>query len=223
MELPIKIILADDEPLFRSGISFLLQREEGIEVVYEASDGEDLITYLKANTPPDIIIMDLKMPGLNGVEATKIITETFPYIKIIALTSYGTQSFMANMINIGAASYLVKNTTPRNLIFTIKEVARKGFYYDDETLRAIKESSSSIKKNPKFTLDTEGLTKREIEILKLICKQNSNKEIADKLFINTRIVEGHRNNLMFKTNAKNIASLIIFALQNEYITLEELI
>lgn len=223
MNLPIKIILADDEPLFRSGISFLLQREEGIEIVYEASDGEDLITYLKGNTPPDIVIMDLKMPGLNGVEATKIITETFPDIKIIALTSYSTQSFIANMINIGAASYLIKNTTPQNLIFTIKEVARKGFYYDDEIMKAIKAGINSIKKSTKFTLDTEGLTKREIEILKLICKQNSNKEIADKLFINTRTVEGHRNNLMFKTNAKNIASLIIFALQNDYITLEELI
>ena len=108
MNLPITIILADDEPLFRSGISFLLQREEGIEVVYEASDGEDLITYLKENTPPDIVIMDLKMPSLNGVEATKIITETYPDIKIIALTSYGTQSFIANMINIGATSFIVK-------------------------------------------------------------------------------------------------------------------
>ena len=222
MSRPIKIILADDEPLFRSGISFLLQREEGIEVVFEASDGEELIAYLKENTHPDIIIMDLKMPNLNGVEATKIITEEFPDIKIIALTNYNTTSFIANMIHTGAASYLVKNTTPQNLITTIREVAGKGFYYDEDVMKVIKDRSSA-KKNSKFYPDNEALTNREKEILKLVCKQNSNKEIADKLFITIRTVEGHRNNLMLKTNSKNIASLIIFALQNEFITLEELL
>lgn len=222
MANPIKIILADDEPLFRNGISFLLQREKGIEVIFEAADGSELVAYLRDNNDhPDIVIMDLKMPGLNGVEATRIVTEEFPQIKIIALTSYNTKSFIANMISTGAASYLVKNTTPQNLLTTIKEVAEKGYYYDDNVIRIIQEEHP-IKKS-KFSTDLDPLTKREEEILKLICFQQSTKEIADTLFINVRTVEGHRNNLMLKTDAKNVAGLIVYALQHDIIALEDLI
>lgn len=225
MTHPIKIILADDEALFRNGISFLLQREKEIEVIFEAENGVELLSFLRTNKNnlPDIIIMDLKMPALNGVEATKIITEEFPDIKIIALTSYNTRTFVANMINIGAVSYLVKNTTPQNLLTTIREVMDKGFHYDEDVLEIIREDFSTIKHKSKFVLDTDGLTKREQEILRLICKQYSTKEIADTLFINARTVEGHRNNLMLKTDSKNVAGLIIYALQNDIMSLEDLI
>lgn len=220
----VKIILADDEPLFRKGIAFLLQREKWIDVIFEASDGLELINYLKENNEkPHIIIMDLKMPGLNGVEATKLITEDYPDIKIIALTNYSTKSFIANMISIGAVSYLLKNTTPHNLINTIKEVINKGFYYDSDVLQIIKEDNTAVRKNSKFRIEDGTLTKREKEVLILICKQNSTREIAEKLNINIRTVEGHRNNLMIKTDTKNVAGLIIFALCNEILSLEELL
>src|SRR5690606_22433488 len=136
----LKLILADDEPLFRSGISFILQREADIDIIFEASDGSELLEYLKSGKEhPDIIIMDLKMPLLNGVDCTKIVTEGYPDIKVIALTSYNTKLFIANMIHTGAASYLVKNTTPKNLLTTIREVAAKGYYYDEHTMEVIKE------------------------------------------------------------------------------------
>lgn len=224
MENLIKIILADDEALFRNGISFLLQREKEIEVIFEAENGIELLDFLREGTGiPDIIIMDLKMPGLNGVEATRIITDEFPGIKIIALTSYNTRTFIANMINIGAVSYLVKNTTPQNLLNTIREVMDKGFHYEEDVLEIIREDFSSIKHKSKFVLETDDLTKREQEVLKLICKQYSTREIADTLFINARTVEGHRNNLMLKTDSKNVAGLIIYALQNDIMNLEDLI
>jgi len=124
----INLVLVDDEILFRKGIYFLLQREENINILHEASDGEALLDYLNtADVKPDIILMDLKMPLLNGVEATKIIRNDFPEIKIIALTSYNSDTFIANMIHVGASSYLVKNTTPFEMIETINEVAKKGF------------------------------------------------------------------------------------------------
>jgi DNA-binding NarL/FixJ family response regulator len=217
----LKLILADDEPLFRNGISFILQREKDIEVIFEASDGAELLEYLKSGNPqPDIIIMDLKMPLLNGVDATKIISEEFPEIKIIALTSYNTKVFIANMINTGAASYLVKNTTPKNLLTTIREVAAKGFYYDEHVLEVLKEEIHTIKRSG---FDNWELTAREREIIKLICMQLSTKEIADKLFINHRTVEGHRNNLLLKTQSKNMAGLVVFALQNNIIQLQDLV
>lgn len=141
-----KLIIADDEPLFRNGISFILEREDDIEVICEVSDGTELISYLKDNAEhPDIIIMDLKMPLLNGVDATRIVTEEFPAIKIIALTSYYTKPFIANMISLGAASYLVKNTTPQQLLTTIREVAKKGYYYDEKILEVINDDYNVIK------------------------------------------------------------------------------
>ncbi|PXY42913.1 response regulator transcription factor [Flavobacterium hydrophilum] len=214
-DLAIKIVLVDDEVLFRKGISFLLQREENIEVLFEASNGEELISNLNSNeTKPDIIIMDLKMPVLNGVEATKVIRKFFPDIKIIALTSYDTKSFVTNMIQVGAVAYLVKNTTPKDLINTINEVAKKGFFYNEITLKTIQDTILPSK-NSKINLDSGFLSPREIEVLQLICNQKTTAEIAEELFLSPRTVEGHRNNLLLKTESRNIAGLVVYAIQNE--------
>lgn len=215
MENRIKIILVDDEILFRKGISFLLAREKNMEIIFEASNGDELISFLKNNkNHPDIIIMDLKMPIVNGVEATKIIHEEFPELKIIALTSYDSKSFVANMIDVGAVSYLIKNATPQELLTTINEVAAKGFYYTDYVMQIIQDNLLTNKKS-KSNFDTNFLSSREIEVLKLICSQKSTVEIAEKLFISPRTVEGHRNNLLLKTESRNIAGLVVYAVQNE--------
>ncbi|MGQ3088006.1 response regulator, partial [Flavobacterium sp.] len=169
---------------------------------------------------PDIIIMDLKMPGVNGVEATEAVCEHFPSIKVIALTSYNTKPFIANMISTGASSYLVKNITPDVLLKTIREVALKGYYYDAYVLEVLKENIQAPKRS---NFNNWDLTAREKEIIKLICMQQSTKEIADTLFINYRTVEGHRNNLLLKTQSKNMAGLVVFALQNDILKLEDII
>ncbi|OIV43913.1 response regulator transcription factor [Flavobacterium johnsoniae] len=215
MNTIIKIALVDDEVLFRKGIAFLLQREDNIEIIFEASNGEELVNKLLENeVKPDIIIMDLKMPVLNGVEATKIIRKSFPEIKIIALTSYDSKSFIANMIQVGAVAYLIKNTTPKDLIKTINEVNKKGFYYNESVLKIIQETIVSSK-NSKGNLETSFLSPREIEILQLICLQKTTSEIAEHLFLSPRTVEGHRNNLLLKTESRNIAGLVVYAIQNE--------
>ncbi|HKO78457.1 MAG TPA: response regulator transcription factor [Flavobacterium sp.] len=220
MKETIKIILVDDEVLFRKGISFLISREENIEVIFEASDGVELIDFLKGDNPkPDIVIMDLKMPLLNGIEATKIIHRDFSDIKIIALTSYDSKSFIANMIDVGAVSYLVKNTTPQELFATINEVSTKGFYYSEYVMDIIQNDLIANKKT-KCSFDTSFITSRELEVLQLICKQKSTVEIGEKLFISPRTVEGHRNNLLLKTESKNIAGLVVYAIQNAIVSLE---
>lgn len=220
----IKIVLADDEALFRKGIAFILEKQKNIDVLFEASNGQELITFLSEQVSlPDIVIVDLKMPVLNGVETTKILRSTYPDIKIIALTSYHTKSFIANMIDVGAVSYLVKNTTPQELITTINEVYTTGFYYNEHVLQIIHECIVGGKKKSKSRFDDEQLTNREVEVLKLICKQYSGVEIAEKLFLSSRTVEGHRNNLLRKTECKNMIGLIIYAIQNEYVTIENLI
>lgn len=222
MDTPIiKIAIADDEALFRAGMSFILTRVKNFEIIFEAENGSDLIDKLKVATEkPDVILMDLKMPLLNGVECTKILQKEYPEIKVIAVTSYDGKSFITNMIDVGASSYLLKNTSPKIVVHTINEVYDKGFYYDERVLKIIHENLLSAKsKRIKSDLDNNLLTKREKEILELICNQYTTNEIADKLFISPRTVEGHRNNLLLKTESKNVAGLVIYGIQKKLIEL----
>lgn len=220
MDQKIKIVLVDDEVLFRKGLTFILEREPNFKILHEDSNGQELITFLRTTEElPDIIITDLKMPIINGVEATKIIHKEFPRIKIIALTSYDSKSFVANMIDVGAVSYLLKNASPTELIHTINEVAHKGFYYSDYVVKVIKEVVLSGNKL-KSCLDRNLLSEREIEVLKLICRQKNATEIGEYLFISPRTVEGHRTNLLLKTNSRNIAGLVVYAIQNELVLLD---
>ena len=215
----INIVIADDEQLFRSGIKFLLERETNFNVIFEAENGKELINFITNSEEfPDVILMDLKMPEMNGVEATKMIHKTHPDIKIIALTSYGGKSFITNMIDVGASSYLLKNTSPKMVVHTINEVFEKGFYYDEKVLSIIHENIiSSTGKRIKSDLDKKLLSNREIDVLELICEQYTTSEIGEKLFISPRTVEGHRNNLLLKTQSKNVAGLVIYGIQKKLI------
>jgi len=210
----IRLAIADDETLFRKGITFILDKEKNIEICIQAENGNDLIKQLNnTNNLPEVILMDLKMPDLNGVETTKIVKKKFPDIKIIALTSYYSKPFIVNMMKQGAVAYLAKNASPTEVIYTINQVAVKGFYYDTNVMEVLEEASL---KNPRKSKDSdEYLTKREREVLKLICEQKTTTEIADLLFISPRTVEGHRNNLLVKTGSKNIAGLVIHAIENQ--------
>ena len=224
MNATIKIVLADDEELFRRGIAFILQRENNMEIIFEAPNGQELVSFLRESTiHPDIVIMDLKMPQLNGVETTKIIQNEFPHIKIIAWSSYETSSFIANMIHVGASSYLVKNSTPEEMIFTINEVYDKGFYYNEQVMKIINEVDVVPDQKNKALFESDCLTAREKEVLQLICKQLSAKEIGERLFISARTVDGHRNNLLLKTESKNVAGLVVYAIQNKIVNQGDLI
>lgn len=219
----IKVVIADDEVLFRKGISFLLNREANMEVVHEADDGANLLEFLKSDHAlPDIILMDLKMPEINGVEATKQVRDQFPNVKIIALTSYNTKPFIINMVQLGACSFLKKNTPPQELIHTINEVSVKGFYYNTLIMDALHENLSAPIKKTLSQFDENYISKREKEVLELICKQYSTSEIAEKLFLSPRTVEGHRNNLLLKTESKNTAGLVVYAIQNQIIDTDHL-
>lgn len=214
MKSVIKVVLVDDEILFRQGIKFMLDREEDFDVVFQASNGKELLDYLDStDEQPDAIITDLKMPVLNGVETTKILHKKYPSTKIIALTSYDSHSFVANMIDVGAASFVLKTAKPEELLYAIRQVADKGFYYNEKVLTILKEIEL-MKRNAKCELDAAFLSPREIEVLQLICEQKNTAQIAELLFISPRTVEGHRTNLLLKTESKNIAGLVVFAIQN---------
>lgn len=215
--------MVDDEELFRSGIAFILQREDNINILHQSSNGKEVLDYLAiAPTLPNIVLMDLKMPLLNGVETTKILKEQYAEIDVIALSSYHSKAFILNMINEGVSSYIIKNSSPAEMIKTINAVAEKGFYYDNSALRIImEEKNQGNYNNVKSVLDEEFLSPREKEVLELICHQYSSKEIAEKLFISPRTVDEHRKNLLFKTEVKNLAGLVVFAIQNDLVAIED--
>lgn len=218
MTTKTKIALADDELLIRTGIRAIIEQEDNFEIVFEAANGIELINFLKTTINlPEIILMDIKMPELNGLEASKTIVKKFPEIKIIALSSYNSTVFVANMIEVGAVCYLSKSTHPTKLISSINQVIQNGFYFEEEMMQFL--DKGLIKTKTLF--DKEFLTQRERQVLHLICEQKTAAEIADKLKISARTVDGFRNSLLFKTDSKNIIGLVIFALQHHLYSLDE--
>jgi DNA-binding NarL/FixJ family response regulator len=212
----IKIAIADDEALFRRGMKLILEGHKGLEVCLEAENGVDLLDQLKlTKNLPDILLLDLKMPVMNGIEAAKILQVKYPLLKTIVISTHFSRAFIINMIELSAVAYLPKNSQPQAVVDTIKAVHANGFYYNSEVLGIIRENIIS-KKKPKaqFSLD---LTAREKEVLQLICEQDSAPEIAEKLFISPRTVDGHRNNLLLKLNCKNVAGLVVVALQDQIV------
>ena len=214
----IHLALADDEALFRKGMKLLLEDYEGISVVLEAQDGEQLLQQLRqATTLPDVLLLDMKMPNLNGVETAKVLQENFSSIKIIVLSTYFSKAFIVNMIELGAGAYLPKNATPDEVVATIREVYNNGFSYNQAVLEVIRDNMLQ-KSKPKMPLSFGvEVTSREKEILQLICEEYTTGEIAEKLFISPRTVDGHRNNLLEKLGCKNVAGLVVYAIQHQLV------
>ncbi len=214
----IHLALADDEALFRKGMKLLLEDYEGISVVLEAQDGEQLLQQLRqATTLPDVLLLDMKMPNLNGVETAKVLQENFSSIKIIVLSTYFSKAFIVNMIELGAGAYLPKNATPDEVVATIREVYNNGFSYNQAVLEVIRDNMLQ-KSKPKMPLSFGvEITSREKEILQLICEEYTTGEIAEKLFISPRTVDGHRNNLLEKLGCKNVAGLVVYAIQHQLV------
>ena len=216
----ITIAIADDEALFRKGMKLILNSYEDLDVNLEAENGTDLIQQLEAlSSLPDILLLDLKMPEMNGVDAAKILRDKFSELKIIVLSTHFSRAFIINMIELGASSYLPKNSEPEEVVETIRAVYSKGFHYNMQVLEFIRENMIS-KNKPKAQFPFE-LTTREKEILQLICEQQTTPEIASKLFISPRTVDGHRNNLLSKLGCKNVAGLVVFALQNQVVDISD--
>ena len=217
---PTYIAIADDEALFRKGMTLLIKDFDGMEVLFEAANGKDLLNQLSQQNPlPHIVILDLKMPVLNGIETAKILSAQYPEIRIITLSTYFSKAFVTNMLEIGAAAYLAKNTDPEEVEKTINTVMEKGFCYSDAVMEIIRENITSKKRHAKPSFSVK-LTAREGEILQLICEQYTNAEIAEKLFISIRTVDGHRNNLLQKLNCKNTAGLVAYAIQQQLATID---
>lgn len=214
----IKIALVDDEKLFRKGMQMILEDYKDVAVALEASNGLELMEGMKdlAGTL-DLILLDLQMPEMDGIETTKRLKEKYPESKIVILTTHYSKAFILNMIELGASAYLAKDAEPENVIETIREVASKGFYYDSHVMEVIRENMVAGYPNKSVAFGPVKLTNRELEILQLICQEKTTNEMADQLFLSPRTIEGHRNNLLEKTGVKNTAGLVIYAVKNKIV------
>ncbi|MCB0628318.1 MAG: response regulator transcription factor [Lewinella sp.] len=217
----IKLAIADDQILFLKGLRLLIRSFENVELIIEASNGKELIEAIALNQP-DVILMDLRMPVMDGLEATEKIRELYPDIRIILLTMYDEERLINHMMKVGANGYLLKNEEPEVLKTAIQTVYEKEFYFNEYVskalLKGIQKKHQPVR--PWKIQDNLQLTQREMEVLNLICREFTSGEIAEQLFISIRTVENHRNSLLSKTGVRNTAGLIIYAIRNKLVELD---
>jgi two-component system response regulator NreC len=218
----IHVGLVEDQLLFREGMKAIISDWPGINVIFESADGFSVMQRLKqAQTIPDVMLVDLTLPPFgqkefSGLDVTRLLLEQYPDIKIIILSVHNDENYIAQLIEEGAHGYLLKDCDPGEVREAIEAVHKKGSYINEGTLRAIQNNLGHKKKKKKPELN---ITKREEEILQLVCQQFTAEEIAEKLFISVKTVNGHRNNLLQKTASRNVTGLVIYAVKNHIIDL----
>jgi DNA-binding NarL/FixJ family response regulator len=210
----IKVFIVDDHPLFREGLGFLLDQIEGIKVVGGASNGKEFLDLLKSIEMPDIVLMDITMPIMDGIEACKLATQKYTDIKIIALSMNNEQEYYLKMIQSGAKGFVQKQAEKDELNTAIVEVNNGGSYFPEDLLRKIIFKMGTSKTTETKTRNAYEISEREMEVLTLICQGFTNAEIADKMFLSQKTIEGHRASLLAKTDTKNSAHLVMFSIKN---------
>ncbi|HNW98687.1 MAG TPA: response regulator transcription factor [Bacteroidales bacterium] len=212
----INIFLVDDHQIVRDGIKSLLLDSTEIEITGEASYGKELMEKIEL-IKPDVILMDISLPDISGIELTRQITKQYPEIKIVILSMYTQEEFITNAIAAGAKGYLPKNTTQQELFNAIMAVHAGKEYYNESVSKIILENYiSTVRKSNETNAEDEkeNLSGREKQILKLYVEGLSNQEIADKLFISIRTVESHKNHMMQKLGVKSTVELVKYAIRN---------
>ncbi|MFK5856538.1 MAG: response regulator transcription factor [Bacteroidota bacterium] len=211
----IKILLADDHKIVRDGIISLLSDEENLNIVCEAENGIQVIDKLK-NHDIDIIIMDISMPKMNGIECTINVKRLYPHIHVLILSMYNEEQYVSEVFSSGASGYILKSSGRDDLINAIVTINAGKPYYSPEITQTYIESLAKPTNVSKSGIQDviDELTSREFEVLELIVNEHSNLEIAEKLFISVRTVDAHRRNLINKIDVKNTAGLVKFAISN---------
>lgn len=211
---PIDIILADDHEIFRDGFAVLMNKIPGINLIGEACNGMELIE-LARELKPDLIVTDIKMPVMNGIDATIQLKKELPDIGIIALSMFDEEPLIIDMLEAGAKGYILKHAQKDEIIAAVKSVYNNEPYYCTETNNKLVQMIANSTFNPYKKFSKPKLSKKEIDIIKLICREKSNKEIASTLYLSIRTVEGHRERILEKINAKNSVGLVLYAIKNK--------
>ena len=215
MKSKIEIAVVDDHHLFRQGLVSLLKDDKGLSVVIEVANGMALLTEVK-NKLPEIVLLDIEMPVMDGIETTKRLRKNYPDIKIIILTMHDEEGMIVRLIEEGAHGFLLKGTDIESLIDAIYSVKKTGYYFNDHVSKAMLEGLINEKKilhnfNPVV------FKERDIEIIKLVCQELTNREIAEKMSLNIKTIDHYRLLILKKIGAKNTAGLVMYAIKNKLV------
>jgi two-component system response regulator DegU len=205
------LALVDDHDLFLKGLNSLLKEYEELEILFQATDGNDLLNKLK-NKQPQVILLDIRMPGMDGIEALGQVRQKYPNIKIIMLTQHTEDQIIYHLMEKGANGFLAKNTDIEIVVDAIYSVIEKGYYFNDPVSKALAKGASNHKKAV-LPFNACSLSDREIEVVKLICKQMTIKEIAETLCLSPRTIDTYKENIFQKTGAKNNVGVVFYAIQ----------
>ncbi len=211
--MSVRILIVDDHKLIRQGIAQFLENDEKYVLTGEASEGIEALEFLKSNEV-DLVLTDISMPHMDGIELAKNIHSEYPDIKIVGLTIMNDNNHIKKLMNAGAVGYILKNCSESELKKALDKVMDGETYYSPEATETV--MNSLMKKKNTISVDMP-LTTREKEVLELIVKEFSNQEMADKLFISLRTVDAHKRNLLEKTGAKNIAGLVVYAINHNLV------
>lgn len=215
----IKIVLAEDHHIVRNGIKSLLQQEEGIEIIGEAENGNQVFSLIDGGVIPDILIADINMPEMDGLTLASQLNNEYPGIKVIILSMMDHEKYIFQAFNSGVKGYLLKNASIQEMMFAISHIHQGHEYICSEvSFKIFKKVANMPENNDQKTLRDFVFTPREMEILKLTSEGYTNIEMANKLFTSRRTIEGHRQSLIDKTGAKNSAALIVYAFRAGILT-----
>ena len=213
-----KVFLVDDHQIVRDGIRSLIEDAKDIFIIGEAGDGDEMLSMLDT-AQPDIILLDISLPGRNGIELIPEIKEQYPQIKILILSMYNADDYIFNAVRAGANGYLPKNSSKDELLDAVRQICEGNDYFGEEVHKIIVNSYISMAKDDKSPEKKQQLSVRELEILKLFAEGYSNKQIADKLFISVRTVESHKNHIMQKFGFKSTVEMVKYAIKNKIVDL----
>lgn len=209
---PIRVVIADDHEIFREGLEVLFKKQEDIELVGEASTGKQLIE-IAERMVPDVIITDIKMPVMDGIKATAVLREKFPQISIIALSMFDDENLIVDMLEAGAKGYLIKNAHKQEIIAAIKSVYNHDSYFCNHSTVKLARMIGKSRFNPYREIIKPEFNEKELEVIRLVCEEFSNKEIASELNLSIRTIEGYREKILEKMKAKNTAGIVVFAIK----------
>lgn len=216
----ITVLIADDHDIYRDGLFMLLTKDPMLTVVGDASNGKQLLHLYKEHQP-DIVLTDLRMPELDGISAIKAIVQLNPVAKIIALSTFDSDTMVTDALEAGAMGYIVKNAERGEITEAIRMVAAGNPYYCKTTSNRLVRLIARSDFNPYHHTSPKIFSEKEREIIKLICQEKTSKEIGDTLFMSPRTVEGHRTRILEKMNVKTTAGIAIYALKNGFFYLED--
>lgn len=214
----VRIIIIDDHPLVREGLKKLLELEKDIEVLDVAGDGQGAINMTR-KLRPDVILMDINMPGTNGIEATKVIKREFPNIGIVALTAHEEEEYVLDLVRAGVSGYVLKDINPEKLVETIKEVAQGHSVVDPSITKLLFTEVNRIGRGGMPKEEGKAMTSREMDILKLLTKGYSNKEIAGELLISEKTVKNHITSIFRKIKVDDRTQAVLYAVKHRLVEL----